>query len=115
MEKLWALSLEADLCHRAAGWIETACSTTYLVVVGAILGGLGLYDRLVDFAGAGASVPISFGNQVVQGACGKTDWDHWSAWVSLRSRVQGFLQSYSALASLIFKPKDSIREGGDFP
>jgi stage V sporulation protein AE len=40
-----------------------------LVVSGAILGGLGLYDPLVKFAGAGASVPISsFGNQLVKGA-----------------------------------------------
>lgn len=40
-----------------------------LVVTGAILGGLGLYDKLVQFAGAGASVPISsFGNQLVKGA-----------------------------------------------
>ena len=40
-----------------------------LVVSGAILGGLGLYDDLIRFAGAGATVPISnFGNQLVKGA-----------------------------------------------
>lgn len=40
-----------------------------LVVIGSILGGFGLYDPLVKFAGAGASVPISsFGNQLVKGA-----------------------------------------------
>ena len=40
-----------------------------LVVSGAILGGFGLYDDLIKFAGAGASVPISsFGNQLVKGA-----------------------------------------------
>ena len=45
---------------------HTMCT---LVVAGAILGGLGLYDPLVKFAGAGASVPISsFGNQLVKGA-----------------------------------------------
>ncbi len=38
-------------------------------VVGGILGGLGLYDRLIEFAGAGATVPItSFGNALVKGA-----------------------------------------------
>lgn len=38
-------------------------------VAGGVLGGLGLYDRLVTFAGAGASVPISsFGNALVKGA-----------------------------------------------
>lgn len=37
-------------------------------VAGGILGGLGFYDRLIDFAGAGATVPISsFGNALVKG------------------------------------------------
>lgn len=40
-----------------------------LVVAGGILGGLGLYDKLIQFAGAGASLPISsFGNALVKGA-----------------------------------------------
>jgi stage V sporulation protein AE len=46
-----------------------AHTTSTLVVVGAILGGLGLYDPIVNFAGAGASIPISsFGNALVKGA-----------------------------------------------
>ena len=37
--------------------------TSILVVVGAILSFFGLYDKLIDFAGVGASIPItSFGN-----------------------------------------------------
>jgi len=40
-----------------------------LVVAGGVLGGLGLYDKLIDFAGAGATMPISsFGNALVKGA-----------------------------------------------
>ncbi|OEF98486.1 stage V sporulation protein AE [Desulfuribacillus alkaliarsenatis] len=40
-----------------------------LVVVGAVLDGLGLYEPLIDYAGAGATVPItSFGNALVHGA-----------------------------------------------
>lgn len=40
-----------------------------LVVIGAVLGGFNLYERLIDFAGAGATIPItSFGNSLVQGA-----------------------------------------------
>lgn len=40
-----------------------------LVVSGAVLDGLGLYDPLIRFAGAGALVPItSFGNALVHGA-----------------------------------------------
>ena len=39
------------------------------VVAGVILGGLGLYQPLVDFAGAGASVPLlGFGNALAKGA-----------------------------------------------
>lgn len=42
---------------------------TGFTVAGGILGGLGLYDRLVEFAGAGATMPISsFGNALVRGA-----------------------------------------------
>ena len=38
------------------------------VVLGCVLGGLGLYDPLVEFAGAGATVPIiGFGNVLAQG------------------------------------------------
>lgn len=38
------------------------------VVVGVILGGLGLYQPLVDFAGAGAAVPLTgFGNLLAKG------------------------------------------------
>jgi len=39
------------------------------VVAGGVLSGLGLYEPLIEFAGAGASIPIaSFGNSLVQGA-----------------------------------------------
>ena len=38
------------------------------VVIGVILGGFGIYDTLVDFAGAGATVPIvGFGNVLANG------------------------------------------------
>lgn len=39
------------------------------VTLGAILGGLGVYQYLVDFAGAGATVPLTgFGNNLAKGA-----------------------------------------------
>ncbi|WP_353892329.1 stage V sporulation protein AE [Proteinivorax hydrogeniformans] len=39
------------------------------VVAGGILGGLGIYPAFIEFAGAGASIPISsFGNSLAQGA-----------------------------------------------
>lgn len=38
------------------------------VVIGVLLGAMGLYDPLVEFAGAGASVPLTgFGNILVKG------------------------------------------------
>jgi len=40
-----------------------------LVVIGAILDGIGWYDPLIKFAGAGVTVPItSFGNSLTHGA-----------------------------------------------
>ncbi|MBY0120995.1 stage V sporulation protein AE [Bacillus sp. S/N-304-OC-R1] len=45
-----------------------------LVVVGAILDGVGLYEPLIDFAGAGATIPItSFGSSLVHGALHEAD------------------------------------------
>jgi len=44
-----------------------------LVVSGAIADGFGWYDPLIQFAGAGATVPItSFGNALVHGALAET-------------------------------------------
>lgn len=53
-----------DLTPYTPGHILTA-----FTVAGGILGGMGLYDRLISFAGAGALMPISsFGNSLVKGA-----------------------------------------------
>ena len=41
----------------------------FFVTLGAVLGGLGLYQYLVDFAGAGATVPLTgFGYTLSKGA-----------------------------------------------
>lgn len=38
------------------------------VCLGVVLGGLGIYDKLVDFAGAGATIPLTgFGNALANG------------------------------------------------
>jgi stage V sporulation protein AE len=81
-----------------------------LVVSGAVLGGLGLYDPLVKFAGAGASVPISsFGNQLLKGALQEAEKD------GLIGVLTGIFEITSAgisaaiifgfLSALIFRPK----------
>lgn len=42
---------------------------TILVVVGSLLGGIGLYEKFLEWAGAGASVPImNFGYLLVEAA-----------------------------------------------
>lgn len=39
------------------------------LTIGVILGGIGVYDKLIEFGGAGATVPISgFGNALAKGA-----------------------------------------------
>lgn len=44
-----------------------------LVTVGAIVSGLGFYQPLIDFSGAGATVPLSgFGHLLAQGAINST-------------------------------------------
>lgn len=44
------------------------------VVIGAILGGIGVYDKIVDYAGAGATVPlIGFGNVLAGGVIKAVD------------------------------------------
>lgn len=45
-----------------------------LVVLGSVLDGLGLYEPLIDFAGAGATIPItSFGNSLTHGAMAEAE------------------------------------------
>ncbi len=49
--------------------LTTARILVIYVTVGVILGGLGLYDPIVDWAGAGATVPLTgFGYSLSQGA-----------------------------------------------
>lgn len=56
------------------GKLTPAHTLTTLVVSGAILDGLGLYEPLVDFAGAGATIPItSFGNSLTHGALAEAE------------------------------------------
>lgn len=46
------------------------------VVAGVFLGGIGIYEPLVDFAGAGASVPLTgFGNCLAKGVQDAVDTD----------------------------------------
>ena len=70
-----------------------------LVACGSILGALGLYPKLVDFAGFGANLPIvSFGNALVQGAMkGAVDKGFWGIFGGMLGGV-----SYGVVAAIIF-------------
>ncbi|MBP0724282.1 stage V sporulation protein AE [Bacillus sp. RG28] len=80
------------------------------VVIGSILDGFGLYDKLINFAGAGATVPItSFGHSLLHGAMAEAK-DHGLIGISmgmfsLTSTGISAAILFSFLASLIFKPK----------
>ena len=81
------------------------------VVLGVILGGIGIYQPLVDFAGAGASVPLlGFGNTLAKGVREAIREDGFLGVVTggLKATAGGITVAISAglLASLIFKPKD---------
>ncbi len=90
--------------------LTPAHTMSTLVVVGAILGGLGLYDPLVKFAGAGASVPISsFGNSLVKGALMEAERDGFIGLITgifeITSAGISAAIVFSFLGSLIFKPR----------
>lgn len=81
------------------------------VVMGVILGGLGVYQPLVDFAGAGASVPLlGFGNCLAKGVKEAILEDGFLGIFTggLKATAGGITAAIFAglLVSLIFKPKD---------
>ncbi len=80
------------------------------VVTGCVLGGLGIYEPLINFAGAGATVPIiGFGNVLAQGVIQEID-EHGFLGIltgGAKAAAGGITASvvFGFLAALIFKPK----------
>jgi stage V sporulation protein AE len=80
------------------------------VVAGAILDGFGIYDKLIQFAGAGATVPItSFGHSLLHGAMEAAE-KHGYLGIGMgmfKLTSVGISASilFAFLAALIFKPK----------
>ncbi|QGQ47089.1 stage V sporulation protein AE [Metabacillus sediminilitoris] len=80
------------------------------VVSGAVLDGFGLYDKLIEFAGAGATTPItSFGHSLLHGAMEKAKEDGFigigMGIFELTSAGISAAILFAFLAALIFKPK----------
>lgn len=112
---LWAFIVGGTICVIGQLMMDVlkltpAHTMSTLVVAGAILGGLGLYEPLIKFAGAGASVPISsFGNSLVKGALAEAER------TGLIGVLTGIFEVTSAgvsaaiifgfMGALIFRPK----------
>ena len=80
------------------------------VTVGAILGGLGIYKYLIDFAGAGATVPLTgFGANLAKGAMQEVQNSGLlGAFIGgVKASAGGIAAAifFGYLASLIAKPK----------
>ena len=81
------------------------------VVAGVILGGLQLYPKFVDFAGAGATVPLTgFGNTLAKGVREAVDKEGFLGIFTggLKAAAGGITTAITAglAASLLFRPKD---------
>ena len=80
------------------------------VTTGAILGGLGIYQYLVDFAGSGATVPLTgFGYNLAKGAKEAVDqYGFVGAFIGGTKAAAGGISAaifFGYIASLISKPK----------
>lgn len=81
------------------------------VVIGVLLGAMGVYQPLVDFAGAGATVPLTgFGNTLAKGVKEAVQEDGFLGAFTggLKAAAGGITTAIASglLASLIFKAKD---------
>ena len=81
------------------------------VVIGVFLGAVGLYDKLLDFAGAGASVPLTgFGNTLARGVREAIEKDGFIGIFTggLTAAAGGIAAAIIAglVTSILFKAKD---------
>ncbi|MFC5651806.1 stage V sporulation protein AE [Paenibacillus solisilvae] len=112
---LWAFLVGGAICVIGQLMFDVAKLTpahtmSILVVAGAIVDGLGWYDPLIKFAGAGATVPItSFGNALVHGALTELHRDGWIGVItgifSVTSAGISAAIIFSFLAALVIRPK----------
>ena len=82
-----------------------------MVVLGVILGALGVYQRLLDFAEAGASVPLpGFGFLLAKGVKEAVDREGFLGIFTggLGATAGGICAAvfFGAVSGLVFKPKD---------
>lgn len=115
MQYLWAFLIGGAICTvgqllLSFTRLTSARILVLFVVAGVVLGGLGLYQSLVDFAGAGASVPLlGFGNALAKGAIEGAK-EHgilgaFSGGISATAAGISAAVLFGWLAALIFRPK----------
>lgn len=111
----WAFVIGGLICVFGQLMFDVAKLTpghtmSLLVVIGAVLDGFGLYEPLIDFAGAGATIPItSFGNSLVHGALQEAE-QHGLVGVltgmfEITSSGISAAVIFGFIGALIFKPK----------
>lgn len=115
MQYLWAFLIGGAICTvgqllLSFTRLTSARILVLFVVAGVVLGGLGLYQPLVDFAGAGASVPLlGFGNALAKGAIeGAKEHGILGAFSGgINATAAGISAAvlFGWLAALIFRPK----------
>ncbi|ASS66102.1 stage V sporulation protein AE [Paenibacillus sp. RUD330] len=112
---LWAFLIGGAICVIGqlmfdVGKLTPAHTMATLVVVGAIVDGLGWYEPMIKFAGAGVTVLItSFGNSLVHGALTEL---HDTGWIGVISGIFKVTSAgisaaiiFSFLAALVVRPK----------
>lgn len=90
-----------------------AHTLSLLVIIGSVLDGFGLYEPFIDFAGAGATIPItSFGNALTHGAMAEAE-KHGIIGVltgmfEVTSSGISAAILFGVIGALIFKPKGNV-------
>lgn len=83
----------------------------FYVIIGVFLSGIGLYEKLVDFAGAGATVPLTgFGHTIAKGVKEAVSKDGFLGIFTggLKASAGGITAAilFGLIMSLLFKAKD---------
>jgi stage V sporulation protein AE len=81
-----------------------------LVVLGAVLSGLGLYEPFLDFAGAGALIPVSgFGSSITSGMISEVRRLGWEGLFTGAFEITGLGTAaaviFGSVIALLCKPK----------
>ncbi|MBQ4165598.1 MAG: stage V sporulation protein AE [Oscillospiraceae bacterium] len=120
MEYVWAFVIGGAFCVVGQILIDLTKLTparilVSYVVAGVVLGAVGLYQPLIDFAGGGATVPLTgFGSLLAKGVKKAVDKDGLIGALTggLTSAAAGITAAIVAglLAGLIFKSGSKINE-----